>query len=523
MTTLAHALRRPIRPEVGSDFWIGLGAAGLAGAIGLGVTAGLWLPITALVVFLVALLVGLIDWRISMIAVLAYMPVSGILPLAMFPTTGPGVLAKDFFFIIPAYAGFFGTYIARNRRITFDAAPVGILLMLAVLVLLGSLNPALSGVLVPLIGIKVWLMYIPLLFIGYHLVRDLDDLRFLLALMAITAILPAFIGVVEAVLVYSGRQATVEGWYGDAAGAAFTDYGTVDVGGSQGLARIPSTFTFVAQYYVFVSCMAAMAYAWWRMKRPGEQGWYRLAILALLVVAAFTTGSRGAFIFLPLLFMLIFLLEGQISLRTIGVGILGAGGLLIAITVIGVGIGPLANALWENLALNYRIVILDGIKAVSHHLFAGLGTGSDTQAARHVTERLSTSVGGTWQESWWVKTVYELGILGFIVAIGVFVTLLRRMWSRHKQLTDPGLRAVSAAVIALIIWTIVYGTKGSYQDIDPLNIYFWLFAGITFKLYELAREQGQQQRSLPPSGELEEPIAASGGRADRKTDVAEVA
>jgi hypothetical protein len=67
-----------------------------------------------------------------------------------------------------------------------------------------------------------------------------------------------------------------------------------------------------------------------------------------------------------------------------------------------------------------------------------------------------------------------------------------RLLQSHLSLSDGGLHAVSAALVALAVWTVLYGVKAPYLDLDPLNVYFWLFAGIALRLPSLAAPSEQR-------------------------------
>jgi hypothetical protein len=70
-------------------------------------------------------------------------------------------------------------------------------------------------------------------------------------------------------------------------------------------------------------------------------------------------------------------------------------------------------------------------------------------------------------------------------------TLLTMAFRRHLRLQDPGLRAVSASVLALLIWNAVFNLKAQYMDIDPMNVHLWFLLGLLYRLPELdAAEDG---------------------------------
>jgi len=43
-------------------------------------------------------------------------------------------------------------------------------------------------------------------------------------------------------------------------------------------------------------------------------------------------------------------------------------------------------------------------------------------------------------------------------------------------------RALTGAVLALLIWALLTGLKGQSLDLDPLNLYVWLFAGVAVRV-----------------------------------------
>ena len=158
-------------------------------------------------------------------------------------------------------------------------------------------------------------------------------------------------------------------------------------------------------------------------------------------------------------------------------------------------------------------MFITGLREASHHIFLGSGTGSDTNAARYVSGAFSAA--GGWQESYLAKSILELGIVGLALIATVFGSILVRGIRIRRRLRDPGLIAMASAILGLMIWGIVYTVKAQYLDFDPLNLYFWLFTGILFKLAVLDREDAapperppEARSSLPPSQPVRVPQQA---------------
>ena len=98
----------------------------VGGAIlGLLIGLGLVLPAAALLILGVTTLIGLQSWRLSVYLALAYLPVEGILWVAVYPHTAPAALAKDFLFVIPAYIGFLLVHQVKAERRLSGLPPPG--------------------------------------------------------------------------------------------------------------------------------------------------------------------------------------------------------------------------------------------------------------------------------------------------------------------------------------------------------------------------------------------------------------
>lgn len=468
-----------------------------------------------------ALALGLINWRWSILALLCYIPVSGIPNVVLYPNTGPAVLAKDVLFVLPAYAGFVA-YAARRRwAIGFAGAPTIAIALLVPLVLVQAVNSHLDKPLVGLIGMKVWLFYLPLIYVGYHYVRSRRDLQVLLGVVSITALIPVLVGLVEAVLSYSGHSHTVYALYGSAAQAATQEFVKFDLGGAS-LQRLPSTFPYFVQYWQFTAAALAATYGWWRLVLAGtDRSWIGPVLMALVAVAGMTSGSRAAFIFLPLLLVIIVALDrvGPLHLLRLVVGALGC--LLPALLILGIPFQPLADAILAQ-SRNIADIFTSGLHDIGRFGLAGLGAGIDSVGAKYAYANSMEAgvvfrpLGGVWYESWWLKTIIELGIVGLLVVLGLLATILRAASQAHVRLRDPRLRSVSSAFLGLLIWNLIYSFKSQYVDVDPMSIFFWLFAGILLKLRVL-------DRSPAPFGD-DVDVASRGrgaAREERRRDLAE--
>jgi hypothetical protein len=368
------------------------------------------------------------------------------------------------------------------------------------LVLVEAVNPKLHRSLIGPIGIKIWLFYLPLLPLGYHMFRDRLALARLLKLVAIAGMVPCILGIIEAAFVYSGHSAEVYRLYGAAASATTENFTTFSFG-SGSLTRISSIFTFTEQYWFFTTAAVCVSWAAWRGNREDPtMRWLGPTALAIAIFANMTSGLRAAFVLTPFLLLLLAALDG-FSVRRV---VLWTGGALVAVGVtlylLGIPFGSFAS-----LTSGHTSFLLaffgQGIRYALHHALLGLGTGADTNQARYAfpTSDYGTvyaATGGIWYESWYLKAFLELGVAGLVVFLGFLAALLRRTINAHRAIRDPGARAISAAVLALFIWTIVFSVKTAAVDDDPIDVYLWLFLGWQWWLGDNARAAALRERAL---------------------------
>lgn len=423
------------------------------------------------------------DWRRGIVMLLAYLPFAGVVTLSLYPSPFP-TLFKDFFFVIPAYLAYFGLRKSRPARERVPGSVLISMLALAAMVLVQSFNPLLASWLGAAIGAKVWLFYLPLLFLSFTMLESRESLVRLLRLMVAIAWIPCVVGIVEwiASMTY-GYQATMVTFYGAAAQAATQEFAVFDVGGE--FFRIPSTFTFVAQYFGYTLAMIIPAYA--LTKLDASAAWRRFAtfILWLSILASFMSGARAAYMFVPLLLALIYALEGKFA------GLVGMALMLpfvLLTTMFIAGIDPVKMFdLMQELFLNYSDnIVKQGLLDAIAKAPLGIGTGMNTGAARFAFDDPDGFAG---IENYYGKAVVELGIIGLVIVAGLFFVLALRGYNIHRRMSDAGLRSCSAAFLAFIITMALNSFKGWQIDLDPINVYFWVFSGFLLKLGYLDRLQ----------------------------------
>lgn len=434
----------------------------------------LLLPVALLALPLVLLCA--LRWRWGFLGLLVYMPYAGMVTLQLYPADYPK-LFKDLFFAIPCILAYF-----LQGRAALERAPVPPALVLSValfafVVIAQTGNPGLYSLPVAIIGIKLALMYIPLLYVAAGYGESYQDHVRLMRILVAVGVPACAFGLLCWVLSGAfGYVPVMTAIYGEAAGPATQGFARFDYGGT--FYRINSTFTFPAQYGWFTLSMVVPTYAVafsdpqrrWRL--IGKIGFY------VVLAASLLSGSRSMFVFLPLLVLLILLLDGRLS--GLVAGLLFAPPLAVfVLDLAGLdlfklfsGVSQLAGTYGENIAVGDLLTM-----AGQYPL--GLGTGMASAPARHV---IPESVQLPLSENYFAKTVIELGVPGLLVLLALFATLLVVGFARFRLCKSGPARSGAAALLGFLILVVATGGKSWALDLDPVNVYFWVFAGLLLKL-----------------------------------------
>jgi hypothetical protein len=430
-------------------------------------------PLVAAGVMLAALS---LDWRRGVVALLVVLPFAG-LPVFMAGT--PGLVARDVFVVMPLYMTF---AIAAHRSDEPMLPPLGValpaLMVFAALVVAGvAVAPSLT---VGAIGVKVWLAYVPMLAVGYRYVRRVEDMERVLRVTALIGLVPASIALAEWLL------ATRQTWNGylwtNDFGPFTRMYGSwfehvkwsvVAFGPDTNrifIPRVPSTFTGASQYYGFALVAYASAIA--MALRMRTVAWTLCALV--LGVACIASGARASYLVVPALLMVAFVLARP-SLRHARYAVAVVA--IVGLAGVALGANPMRIAEMMPAHLHQQLRTAWHEMRSSFTLF-GHGTGWDTNAAL----RYGDTTQQRYIENWYAKASLELGALGLLSIVVALAALVARAAVPLRRI-DAEARQLAAPIVALLLLTVLSLFKGPYIDLDPLNVYFWLFAGMLMGLY----------------------------------------
>lgn len=429
-------------------------------------------------------------WRFGVYALLAYLPFSGIPILLFFPSAIP-VLFKDILFIIPLYLAFPG---GGRLGPAWQLVPTSVrasVVAVASLVVVQALNPNVENWLVAAIGLKVWLTYIPLMLVAAVFFVDPNSRIRLLRMMIGLAWIPYAVGLLQWLGSLSiGYQETMELYYGElAAEAATQGFNQFDDTGRGAFLRIPSVFSYVTQYLGFILGTITVCHV--AVNTDPSSGWRKLAwaTWALSILSGFLCGARAAYLFVPLLLACTFLFSGRTAAGLAAAATVPLAGLLAA--AIGqfdlVEVVQMVFGITQDYGEDIAFTFIG--RALSDTVF-GMGAGTNTGAARFAFDHPDLFF---IYENYYAKVAYELGLLGLFVYVAFELTVL---WHAVKLLrSSRGQQAdVVAGLLAFFVVIFLNNFKGWQMDLDPINVYFWLFLGLLWSVRAWTQDQGTPAR-----------------------------
>jgi hypothetical protein len=421
----------------------------------------------------------LVRWRRGFYLLMVYVPFAGAVTLALH-LWWLSLLFKDIFFVVPIYIAFIGELAVRSGVLRGFPRPIMLLLAcLAALVILQTGNAGVTNPMMAFIGLKVWLFYMPLMFVAYAYVDSDKQFLKLCRLMVVLSFLPSAVSIIQIAMVRSlGYSAAMEASYGDLA-AQTTQLFSSTRFGTRMFGRIPSIFTFATQFFGFCLSILVPSYIVWRTDTSHR--WRRTGCLAFVAAAGgtFMSGSRAAFVFTPMIVALTFAIDRGLKGLLKGIG----SGLLIAWMVLAGLLGIAVLDVYElvgDLFTNYaREVAYGGLVQALQSAPLGMGTGTNTGAARYALYDPSAFVG---IENYFAKAVYELGFPGLIIVGGLFATIIAAGVNVRARARFAELRCWASAFLAFFIVMFFNSFKGWLVDLDPVNVYYWVFCGLLLKL-----------------------------------------
>ncbi|MBE9005186.1 hypothetical protein IQ259_09050 [Fortiea sp. LEGE XX443] len=348
-----------------------------------------------------------------------------------------------------------------------------------------------------ILGLKVFLGYVPLITCAYYLVRNKQDFLWLSRLQIVLIIICCGLGFLQYLFLVVGICEGTRNYEGAALFKATLEArcyfgGALVYSPSQGIIRLPGTFVAPWQWAWFLISSTFFGFAtgfsdpsiFWRLTSLGS--------LALVFVNAVVSGQRIALALVPTCFVLLLLLTGQIAnlKRFIPIGI----GLVIILGIAMVNNPEVVQERTDSFITRWNasppqdFIIQqfeENWKNVDTPIGSGLGRATNSARALGKTKLV---------ETYYPKVLYEVGIFGVLGFLALVTTLTITAFKTYRSIKNRNFRSYGASMWVFILF-ISCNTYYYPLDVDPVAVYYWFFAGILFKLPALDKQEKENADS----------------------------
>lgn len=384
------------------------------------------------------------------------------------------------------------------------------LLPLAVFVWLGAVqifNQNSPHILYGMLGFKVYFFYIPLIWVGYALIRNDEDLQKFLLANAILAIVISSIGIAQAILGNSFLNPRVLAPELQELG----DLNKVTPLTNQVFNLPDSVFVSAGRFgfYLIMGFIIVLGTAGYQLLQGSRRRTVVFLALATLGGAALFSGSRGAVVYVlaSLLVLAVGFLWGapwrwgqahrmvKAIRRSFIVGALAIAAILLLFPdEAGSRIAFYTETLLPNSSAyavtarswDYPIENLMSVFGQPNWLL-GNGIGLASLGAQYVAKLVHQPLPGIWVEEGYGVLIVELGIIAPFLWLLWTGALLYSSWKVVRQLRETRFFPIALAIFwyaLLLLYPLTYGGLAPYQNY-VCNAFLWLLIGVLFRLPDI--------------------------------------
>lgn len=426
---------------------------------------------------------------------------------------------KDFLAVV-LYLSFF---VARrkNQVTTFKPPFFKIFVFFFWFGLLQVFNLNSSSVFYGLMGMKIYFLYFPLIFVGYALIDTEADLRRFFSFNAILILMVAGLGIAQSILGPTFLNPTV---LQEDIRSLSTTYRVAPI---SGLVAYRPNAVFVSagrfQDFVVLSWMISLGYGGYLLLRSKRGRALAFLTVGVVAVASIMSASRGVFMWAAGSAVIItagFIWgapwrQGE-ALRMIRAlqrsALFVALGMMLIMALFPEEVASRFAIYDETLSLNSPTSELvnrtrdypleNFLKAFDYPNWAyGYGIGTASLGVQYVARIMHATPMWINVENGFGQILLELGIAGLALWVVLAVSISIAGWKTVRQLRGTPWFPLGFAIFlysALLVLPMSYVGFTTYQDFI-VNAYFWLLLGFLFRLPGLAKTEIAMSRQLKTS------------------------
>lgn len=446
--------------------------------------------------------------RLAVWLLLLWIPVQGWVQLNVFEDSSATVLIYEFL-IIGIYVAFGLRALKRREQLAPPPMWKYAVPFIVWTLLLVPMGISENGLLLTLVGVRTYLLPLPLIWIGYHAFqsrRELENLGWLLAVQT---------GLIAAVAVSQLAMLS------SISGAVFE----VPLGfGQAGVIRPPGTFSSAGHYGMYILFAIPLAVGLLNISSPVRK---RVAFAAGLVggiIGLMANTQRATMILLVMILPLMVILAGrrQAMIRmAVAFALIGSAVLIgsqFTRTVVQERISSIGGDIRLTMVLNPMLRLRDSL--LTPVWGAGLGVASPgsgrliPETSMAAPQRTRESIKPA--ESFMAALIYDTGVPGLVMFYLLLATIIRLGFRSVAACRASDLGTLAAAILAFQLAIIIHSWAYNPLHYPPSRVLFWLWTGVLLALPRLARTPAFQPEARPaspvPVRRLTRPAAAFAAR-----------
>ena len=416
--------------------------------------------------------------------------------------------AKDVLTIV-LYISFF---VAKRERLVKTFRPP-FLIPLLIFIWFGVIqmfNPASTSIFYGILGMKVYFLYIPLMFVGYSLIESDADVRRFFTFNAILVLIVASLGIAQSIL---GPKFLNPAVLQDDIRELGTLYRISPISGLSAY-RPTSVFVSAGRFsnFLIVCWIVALGFAGYLLLRSRRGRNLAFISVAVIAISSLMSASRGVFMWNAgnaIVVMAAFLWgapwrqgEARRILRILQRSLLVVGLALIAMMTF------FPDKVASRLAIYNETLSPDSptselvhrtrdyplknlLLAFEHERWPyGFGIGTASLGVQYVVRIMRATPMVIGVENGYGQLIVELGIVGLFLWIILSIAISVSAWNVAKRLRGTPWFPLGFVIFWYAFTLLIpmsYIAFVNYQDY-VLNAYLWILLGILFRLPQRAQE-----------------------------------
>jgi len=421
---------------------------------------------------------------------------------------------------IVLYISFFA---ARRERLVKGFRPP-FLIPLLIFIWFGviqMLNPASTSIFYGILGMKVYFLYIPLMFVGYSLIDSELDLHRFFSFNTVLILIVNLLGIAQSIL---GPKFLNPAVLQEDIRELGTLYRTAPISGLVAY-RPTSVFVSAGRYsnFLIVCWLVALGYAGYLLLRSRRGRNLAFICVAVIAAGSLMNASRGVFMWNAgnaIVVAAAFLWgapwrqgEARRVLRTIQRSLLVVGlAVLIMMTFFPDQVASRLALYNETLSpdsptseLVHRTrdyPLKNFMMAFEHERWPyGYGIGTATLGVQYVVRIMRAAPMRIGVENGYGQLIVELGIVGLILWIFLSIAISVSAWNVARRLRGTPWFPLGFVIFWYTFTLLIpmsYIAFINYQDY-VMNAYLWLLLGILFRLPDIAQQAVELSATARPA------------------------